>query len=85
MQRWLVMIGVTKHTKNQTDEKVQAFLDSNNISFPCAVEPAGYQSTKDYGVSGVPAGVVIDRSGTVVWRNHPARLTEERLQELLAQ
>ncbi len=79
----LVVIAVTKHTKNQTDEKVQAFLDSNNITFPCAVESAGYQTTRDYGVSGVPAGVVIDRDGAVVWRNHPARLSEERLLEIL--
>lgn len=79
----LVVIAVTKHTKSQTDEKVQAFLDSNGVTFPCAVEPAGYKTTKDYGVSGVPAGVVIDRDGNVVWRNHPARLTEQRLKEIL--
>jgi len=91
LQKWheqyaddgLVVISVTKHTKSQDDAKVQSFLDGNNITFPCAVEPQGYTTTRDYGVSGVPAGVVIDRSGKVVWRNHPARLTEERLKEIL--
>ena len=78
-----VLITVTKHTKSQTDEKVQAFLDKNGITLPTAVEPKGYQSTKDYGVSGVPAGVIIDRDGKIAWRNHPARLTEERLPQFL--
>ena len=80
----LVVIAVTKHTKSQTDEKVTAFLDENSITLPCAVESAGYKSSKDYGVSGVPAGVVIDRSGAIAWRNHPARLSEERLKQFLA-
>ncbi|MDP7110614.1 MAG: redoxin domain-containing protein [Myxococcota bacterium] len=79
----LVLISVTKHTKSQTDEKVQAFLDKNDITIPTAVEPSGYQSTRDYGVSGVPAGVIIGRDGKIAWRNHPARLTEERLQKFL--
>jgi len=81
----LVIIPVTKHTKSQTDAKVEKFLVESNIALPCAVESAGYVSSGDYGVSGVPAGVVIGRDGKVVWRNHPARLSEERLEEILAQ
>ncbi len=80
----LVVIAVTKHTKSQNDDKVSKFLADNHITFPCAVESEGYQSTKDYGVSGVPAAVVIDRKGKIVWRNHPARLTEERLARFLS-
>lgn len=81
----LVIIPVTKHTKSQTDEKVEKFLVDNDITLPCAVEAAGYASSKDYGVSGVPAGVVIGRDGKVVWRNHPARLSDEQLEAILAQ
>ena len=69
--------------KPEFHPKIEKFLADNNITFPCAVESEGYQTTKDYGVSGVPAGVVIDRDGNVAWRNHPARLTEQRLQEIL--
>ncbi len=81
--RGLVLISVTKHTKSQTDEKIQAFLEQKGVTFPCAVEAAGYQTTRDYGVSGVPAGVVIDRTGKIAWRNHPARLTEDRIVQFL--
>ena len=81
----LVIIPVTKHTKSQTDAKVETFLVDNNIALPCAVESAGFQTSNDYGVSGVPAGVVIGRDGKIVWRNHPARLSDERIQEILAQ
>ncbi len=80
----LVVIAVTKHTKSQTDEKVTAFLDEHGITLPCAVESDGYKSSKDFGVTGVPAGVVIDRSGNIAWRNHPARLSEERIKQFLA-
>jgi len=83
--RGLVIIPVTKHTKNQTDEKIAAFLDKHGIELPCAVEPEGYQSTRDYGVSGVPASAIVGRDGKIVWRNHPARLTEARLEELLSE
>ncbi len=81
----LVIIPVTKHTKSQTDGGVEKLLVDNNVALPCAVESAGYQSSKDYGVSGVPAGVVIGRDGKIAWRNHPARLSDERLEEILAQ
>jgi thiol-disulfide isomerase/thioredoxin len=80
----LVIIPVTKHTKSQTDDKVEKFMVDNDITLPCAVESAGYASSKAYGVSGVPAGVVIGRDGKVAWRNHPARLTDERLEAILA-
>ena len=83
--RGLVIIPVTKHTKNQTDEKIASFLSDNNIDLPCAVEPEGYQSTRDYGVSGVPASAIVGRDGKIIWRNHPARLTEARLEQLLTQ
>ena len=81
--RGLSVLVVTKHTKSQTDEKVKDYLDENGITLPCAVEPQGYQSTSDYAISGVPAAAVIDRDGTIVWRNHPARLTDERLEQFL--
>ncbi len=77
-------ILVTKHTKRQTDEKVKSLLAEKGVTLPCAVEPSGYPSSKDYAITGVPAAALVDRDGTVVWRNHPARLTEERLAEFLA-
>ena len=77
------VVTVTKHTKGQTDEKVMDFLQSQELGLRCAVEPAGYTSTQDYGISGVPGAALVDRDGVVIWRNHPARLTDELLGELI--
>jgi len=79
----LSVVLVTKHTKAQTDEKVERWLTDQGVTIPCAVEADGYVTSKAYGISGVPAGALVDRDGTIVWRNHPARMTEERLQEFL--
>ncbi len=78
-----VLISVTKHTKSQTEEGVVSFLTEQGVTFPTAVEAEGFQTTKDYAVSSVPAAVVIGRDGKIAWRNHPARLTEERLKQFL--
>ena len=75
----LQILGVTKVTQTSTDEKVQAYLAANGIEFPIAKE-SGVMS--DYfSVSGVPAAVMI-KSGKVVWRGHPIRITEETLKLL---
>ncbi|MBC8247150.1 MAG: hypothetical protein H8E81_06165 [Deltaproteobacteria bacterium] len=77
------MVLVTKHTKSQTDAKVKSLLEEKGVTLPCAVEPSGYPSTKAYAISGVPAAALVDREGTIVWRNHPARMTEEQLEDFL--
>jgi len=74
---------VTKHNKDQTDEKVQAFLTENGATVPCAVEPASQQTSTDYAVYGVPTAAVVGRDGTVVWRNHPNYLTDDKIYALL--
>ena len=84
-ERGLVVIPVTKHTKSQTDGKVEKFMADSGIDLDCAVEPAGYQTSREYGVSGVPSAAVVNREGRVIWRNHPARLSEEQLERFLSQ
>lgn len=81
--RGLSVVLVTKHTKSQTDAKVKSLLEEKGVTLPCAVEPSGYPSTKAYAISGVPAAALVDREGTIVWRNHPARMTEEQLEDFL--
>ena len=36
-----------------------------------------------YAVSGIPAAALV-KEGKVIWRGHPARLTDELLEQLLA-
>jgi thiol-disulfide isomerase/thioredoxin len=76
----LQVVGLTKQSRDKTDEDVQAFIKEKNVSYPIAKED-GDLSTR-FGVRGVPAAAVV-KDGAVVWRGHPARLTDEMLEKWL--
>lgn len=71
------MIAVTRHSKGQTSQKVRDYMAENNYTFPVAVDEGG--GSRAYGVTGIPAAAMIDKKGKVVFRNHPAQLTDELL------
>lgn len=73
----LEIIGVTRVTKTATDETVQAYIHDNAVPFPIAHD-AGSTTSDAYGVSGIPAAAAV-RDGVVIWRGHPARLTDEQI------
>jgi len=72
----LQLIGLTKITKSSTEEIVESFIAENKVSYPIAKEN-GQMSTY-FGVRGIPAAAVV-RNGQIVWRGHPARITEDML------
>ena len=72
----LQLVGVTRITKSATEEKVLGFIDENEISYPILKENG--EIADYFSVSGIPAAAVM-KEGKVVWRGHPARLTEEML------
>lgn len=76
----LQMVGLTKITKSATDEKVSEFLQQQKIGYPIAKENG--QASSYFGVSGIPAAAVV-KGGKVIWRGHPARLTEDMLKAWL--
>lgn len=76
------LVGITKVTKSATDEKVVEFLKENKVNFPIGKEKDGSLSAA-YAVSGIPAAALV-KDGKVIWRGHPARLTDEVLDKLLA-
>ncbi len=44
----------------------------------------GSKPMRTYGISGVPTAFLLDQSGTIVWRGHPATINvEERIDKLL--
>jgi thiol-disulfide isomerase/thioredoxin len=75
----LQMVGLTKMTKGATEDQVTEFLKTQNVSYPVAKE-AGQASSDYYGVKGIPAAVMV-KDGKVVWRGHPARLTDAMLDQ----
>ncbi|MCB9664690.1 MAG: TlpA family protein disulfide reductase [Alphaproteobacteria bacterium] len=74
----LQVIGLTKLTRDKTPEDVKAFIAENKVGYPIAKE-AGDMSDF-FGVSGVPAAATV-KDGKVVWRGHPAQITDEMIKE----
>ncbi len=79
----LVVVGATKNDRRQDEAKLAQFLEDHPLPFPVArVNP---RSSSDYAVTGVPAGVLIDRKGIIRDRAHPTTFTPERIEALLAE
>lgn len=72
----LQIVGLTKVNKSATEEKVNDFIKQRNLTYPVAKENGS--ASVYFGVSGVPAAAVV-KNGKVVWRGHPARLSEAQL------
>ena len=76
----LQVVGLTKVNRSATDESVVDFIKEKNLAYPCAKETG--ELSAHFGVSGVPAAAVL-KDGKVVWRGHPARLSESMLKAWL--
>jgi thiol-disulfide isomerase/thioredoxin len=75
----LNIVAVTKVTRQSTDEKVNEFIKEHKLSFPIGKEQNGSLSER-FAVQGIPAAAVV-KDGKVVWRGHPARVTDEMIQK----
>jgi len=79
-KKGLQMVGLTKLSRSSTKEKVVSFLSENNVSYPTAKESG--ELSKHFNVSGIPAAAVV-KDGKIVWRGHPARLSNEMIDSWL--
>ena len=79
-EQGLDVVGMTKLTRNTTLEQNREFLASNGVTYPVFKEDGSVSTYMN--VSGIPAAVLI-KDDQVVWRGHPARITEEILQNHL--
>ncbi len=73
----LQVVGLTKITRKSSEESVAAFIAEKGVTYPIAKETGDMSSY--FNVSGIPAAAVV-KDGTIVWRGHPARLTDEMIQ-----
>lgn len=78
--RGLNMMAATKVTRSATDDKVQSFVDTNDLDFPVFKENG--ELSRYFNVSGIPAAAVV-KDGKIVWRGHPANLTDQMLEAWL--
>jgi thiol-disulfide isomerase/thioredoxin len=76
----LQMVGLTQITKSATEEKVQDFIKSQNVSYPIAKSKSATNSY--FNVSGIPAAAIV-KDGKIVWRGHPAQLSTDKLRDWL--
>ncbi len=76
------VIAVTRHSKGQTTEAVQTYIDENSLTYPIVVDAGS--TSRSYNVAGIPAAAVVGKDGNVVFRNHPAQITDAFLDKLLA-
>jgi len=77
----LSIVGLTKQTRDVTDQQVSDFINENHLNFPIAKEKDGAMSTA-YGVEGIPAAAIV-KNGKVVWRGNPGKLTDAVLEGFL--
>lgn len=77
----LNMVALTKVTKSSTDEKVAEFIAENNLTYPIAKE-RGDEMSRRFNIRGIPAAVVL-KNDKVVWRGHPAQLSNEMIENWL--
>jgi cytochrome c biogenesis protein CcmG/thiol:disulfide interchange protein DsbE len=68
--RGVVFLGIAFQTPAKDG---QAFIEQHGISYPCGPDPAGDIVT-NYGITGLPQTLLIDRSGIVVKR-FPGQIT----------
>lgn len=77
----LQMVGLTKMTRDVTEDQVSSFIKDQKVAYPIAKEE-GDAMSQHFGVRGIPAAAVV-KDGKVVWRGHPARLTDDMIKSWL--
>jgi len=79
--RGLQMIGLTKINRSATEQAVKDIIAQNKVGYAIAKENGS--ATSYFAVSGIPAAAVV-KGGKVVWRGHPARITDAMIEGWLS-
>ena len=72
----LKLVGLTKLSRNKTQEEVMKFVTDNKVTYPIGKEDGAL--SKAFAVSGIPAAAVV-KDGKIVWRGHPGSLDDGTL------
>ncbi len=75
----LTILAITSEPKSATE----TFVRDTGARYGYAYDPSG-SLMRALGLSAYPSSVLVDPSGTVVWKGHPAQLTEELVTPHLA-
>jgi thioredoxin-like negative regulator of GroEL len=74
--RGLSVIALTKITRSASPESVQQFIVDHRLTFAVGQEDGTV--TERFHVQGIPAAALV-QGGRIVWRGHPAKLTDEKI------
>ena len=77
----LSIVAVTSTREDRG--KTQAWIESRGVEYAVAMDPDG-QLAGWFGIRGIPHSVLVAPDGKILWRGHPAELTEERLKAAVA-
>ncbi|MBI5364442.1 MAG: TlpA family protein disulfide reductase [Planctomycetes bacterium] len=77
-EKGLTVIGVTDEGAKDTE----SFASATKMNYAYAYDKGGKLSSWA-GVSGIPAAILLDPSGKVVWQGHPGSLSEDAIQKAL--
>eukprot|EP00667_Euglena_gracilis_P017113 EG_transcript_17997 len=77
----LLVLGLTRMTKGVQEHSLRQLLTRTAITFPVGRETGDL--SRAFAVRGVPAAAVV-ANGTVVWRGHPAHLTDRIIAQWLS-
>jgi thiol-disulfide isomerase/thioredoxin len=75
-EQGLTVVGLTRLTRSATRETATRFVEEHHLGFPLGQEDGSFASAAE--VSGIPAAAVY-RDGLLIWRGHPARITDALL------
>lgn len=80
-EKGLGLVGLTEMTRDVTEQDVATFIKDNEVTYPIAKEKDQALAVQ-YGIRGIPAAAVV-KDGKVVWRGHPASLTDGLIEKML--
>jgi len=63
-------------------QKTEQWIESKGAEYAYAYDQGGKLKSW-FGIRGIPHAVLVDATGTIVWRGHPGKLTEEIVEESL--
>jgi len=76
----LQVIGLTKLTRNSTEEQALTFIKEKGVTYPTAKETGELSAA--FNVTGVPAAAIL-KDGKVVWRGNPSRIDDAMIAKYL--
>jgi thiol-disulfide isomerase/thioredoxin len=76
----LQVVGLTRLTKNATEEQALTFIKDRGVTYPTAKETG--ELSAYFNVSGIPAAAIL-KDGKVVWRGNPSRIDDAMIAKYL--